>query len=449
MALQKPSSRPPRSRSFLVLDADLRIERANTAFLRHFRITVDEADGCLVYDLGNGEWNLPVLRRLLQDLLSKEGRVEDYRVEHDFEHIGKRIMLLNASLLRREGASDCILLAISDDTERERLIYQLEGQIEYAHKLIDSVREAILVLHWDLRAHSANQTFYQTFGVRPEETEGRLVYELGNGQWDIPELRKLLGTILPKENAFDDYLVEHEFEKIGRRIMLLNGRRLDHLNLIVLAIRDITDQSLAETRQKALMGELQHRVKNLLNNVRTLASQTRHSARTLDAFFDAFEARLGALARTQDLLVRSPLEPVDLGEIIRVELGAIGAQRGQTYKAQGPAGRLSPRDAQAMHMTVHELTTNAAKYGALAAESGRIEIVWSIKQESGQSHLDFRWKERGVDLKDRNPSKGFGSRVIEETLPYMLGGTAALVYEGDGVACLLRFPLAHAQVEES
>jgi PAS domain-containing protein len=91
---------------FLVLDADLRIERANTAFLRQFRLAVDEAVGRLVYDLGNGEWDLPELRRLLQDLLTKEGRVKNYRVEHDFEYIGERIMLLNASLLRREGASD-------------------------------------------------------------------------------------------------------------------------------------------------------------------------------------------------------------------------------------------------------------------------------------------------------------------------------------------------------
>jgi two-component sensor histidine kinase len=240
-----------------------------------------------------------------------------------------------------------------------------------------------------------------------------------------------------------------EFEKIGRRIMLLNGRRLDHLNLIVLAIRDITDQHLAETRRKALMGELQHRVKNLLNNVRTLASQTRHSAATLDEFFGAFEARLGALARTQDLLVRNPLEAIDLHDIIRLELDAIGAREGQSYHVEGPEVRLSPRDAQAMAMTVHELTTNAAKYGALSAERGRIEIAWTIDIAGCRKHLDFRWQERGVRLEDPAPSKGFGSRVIEETLPYMLGGSAELTFETDGVACALHFPLAGAPTGES
>ncbi|WP_341538362.1 hypothetical protein [Sinorhizobium medicae] len=86
--------------------------------------------------------------------------------------------------------------------------------------------------------------------VSPAHTEGRLVYELGNRQWDIPKLRELVEDVLPHNNAFDDVEVEHDFETIGRRIMLLNGRRLDHLHLILLAIRDVTEQRRMKAQQQ-------------------------------------------------------------------------------------------------------------------------------------------------------------------------------------------------------
>jgi PAS domain-containing protein len=227
---------------------------------------------------------------LLEEVLSKDGQVVDYRVEHDFESIGARIMLLNGTRMRREDTTDTILLAITDITERERLRFELEGKKEFTEKLIDSVRESLVVVGWDLRVHFANRSFYQHFAVAREETEGHLIYELGNGQWDIPELRLLLEDILPEENSFDDYEIEHEFESIGRRTMLLNARRIDHMNLVLLAIRDVTEQRKHEFRQHTLMGELQHRVKNILSLVRALATQTRKRSRGLEDFFTAFEA---------------------------------------------------------------------------------------------------------------------------------------------------------------
>jgi PAS domain S-box-containing protein len=425
----------------LVLDAELRVETANPAFLRQFEVAPEATLGRPVYELGNGQWDIPELRRLLEEVLSKEGHVEGYRVEHEFETIGERIMLLNAHRMRRANAPDLILLAISDVTERGRLLFELEGHKEFAGKLIDSVREALIVLGWDLRVHFANKSFYDTFKVAPEDTRGRLVYELGNGQWDIPELRRLLEDILPRENSFDDFEVEHAFEQIGRRVMLLNARRLDHLDLILLAIRDVTEERQAAGRQKALTGELQHRVKNILNSVSALASQTRRRSRTLDEFMAAFEARLGALGRTQDLIVRSPLETAGLHELARLELEAVGAHEGKNFIVEGPTVRLSPHDAQAMAMAIHELTTNAAKYGALSAAGGTIAITWRVERRNDRPHLSFHWREHGVRIASTDPTRGFGSQVIEKSLPYMLGGTAELTFKADGVGCRLEFSL--------
>lgn len=233
----------------LALDGDLRVVSANDAFLRQFQVGREDTLGRLIYDLGNGQWDIPELRRLLGEILPKESIVSHYRVEHDFEQIGRRIMHLDARRIGRSDAPDLILLAISDNTEREPLQAELEGRMKLADKLIDSVREGLVILEPDLRVHSASGAFYEIFGVNRAETEGQLIYELGNGQWDIPELRQLLEDVLPRQQSFDDYEVTHTFD-FGKRAMLLNGRRLDHMELILLAIRDVTESRASTARLK-------------------------------------------------------------------------------------------------------------------------------------------------------------------------------------------------------
>src|SRR6476620_5447683 len=119
----------------------------------------------------------------------------------------------------------------------------------YAQNIVDTVREPLLILDATLRVRSANRAFYQTFHVSPDETEGHLIYELGNGQWDIPDLRTLLEDIVPKSSVFDDFELDHTFPAIGRRVMLLNARKLQaghHGELLVLAMGDVTERKQAE-----------------------------------------------------------------------------------------------------------------------------------------------------------------------------------------------------------
>jgi PAS domain-containing protein len=99
---------------------------------------------------------------------------------------------------------------------------------EYAESIINTMREPLIALDQNLRVVSASRSFYEVFKVKPEETVGQLIYDLGNKQWDIPKLRELLEDILPKKTTFDDYEVEHNFSTIGRRVMLLNARRILH-----------------------------------------------------------------------------------------------------------------------------------------------------------------------------------------------------------------------------
>src|ERR1700712_1743213 len=137
----------------------------------------------------------------------------------------------------------------------------------YAQNIVDTVREPLLILDATLRVRSANRAFYHTFHVSPGETEDRLIYELGNGQWDIPDLRTLLEDIVPKSSVFDDFELEHTFPVIGRRVMLLNARKLQagqHGELLVLAMEDVTARKRAE---EALLkaGALQSAIFNSAN----------------------------------------------------------------------------------------------------------------------------------------------------------------------------------------
>ncbi len=149
----------------------------------------------------------------------------------------------------------------------ERAEQALRDALAFAESIIDTMRDPLLVLDAGLRVVTASREFYQTFGVKPEETEGRLVYDLGNRQWDIPRLRTLLEEIVPRHTTFRDYEVEHVFEHIGRKVMLLNARTLyreqNATRRIVLVIEDVTERRDAEEARREAEARFTEMVKNV------------------------------------------------------------------------------------------------------------------------------------------------------------------------------------------
>ena len=146
--------------------------------------------------------------------------------------------------------------------------------LHYMETLVDVARESFLILGSDLKVFSANPTFYESFQVTREETEKKFIYDLGNGQWDIPELNNLLEKILPEEKTVKNFEVTHDFEQIGQKTMLLNASQIDSVQLIILAIEDITDRKNLETKlaeyTKDLEAKVSERTKELNERIKEL-----------------------------------------------------------------------------------------------------------------------------------------------------------------------------------
>lgn len=200
---------------------------------------------------------------------------------------------------------------------------------------------------------------------------------------------------------------------------------------------DITDRVLAERQQKLLVDELNHRVKNTLATVQAIAQQTRRASPDPLAFHTAFEARLLALSATHDLLTATNWRGAALRDVLLVELGPYGENQ---YRLDGPKVELTPAEALAMGLIIHELATNAAKYGALSTPDGCVGVEWQVTDGS----LNLKWQERGGPPVAPPVRRGFGSRLIERSLQGQLGGYTKLNFEYTGLVCLVVLPLAAA-----
>ncbi|QIA07111.1 sensor histidine kinase [Draconibacterium halophilum] len=190
---------------------------------------------------------------------------------------------------------------------------------EYAENIISTVREPLVILDDDLRVVSASQFFYTTFEVTPKETVGKLLYELGNKQWNIPMLKNLLSKILPEKSLVENYEIEHQFEKIGYKIMLLNARELlqekDKKRRILLSIQDITQRRQAEQNLKHLNSELKARTKEL----QEILYITTHDLRSPLVNIQGFNKELGTSLNELAELLESP----DIPESVTTRLSPI------------------------------------------------------------------------------------------------------------------------------
>jgi two-component sensor histidine kinase len=200
---------------------------------------------------------------------------------------------------------------------------------------------------------------------------------------------------------------------------------------------DVTDTVLSAERQKLMIDELNHRVKNTLATVQSIAMQTARSHGDPRTFAEGFQARLLALSHTHDLLTRSHWEGADLGDILQHETEAHGSSR---VSVTGPRVALPPAAALSLGMIFHELATNAAKYGALSAPDGRVFVDWSVADQT-RRRLQLVWREIDGPPVSAPQRKGFGSRLIERNVRHDLAGDVELDYADGGLIATFSIPL--------
>jgi len=206
---------------------------------------------------------------------------------------------------------------------------------------------------------------------------------------------------------------------------------------------DITEIRDAEKRQQLLLDELNHRVKNTLAAVQSLARQSARGAKDVDSFMDKFDSRLIALSRAHSLLARDVWQGASLMEVVSESLAPFIEGEPSRVEISGRQIRLGPTAAVSFGMALHELITNATKYGALSAPEGRVKIHWSLDLEGGsQPTLEFVWEESGGPKVADAGHRGFGSRLIEDGMARELDGDVALTLEESGAVCCMRLPLS-------
>jgi PAS domain S-box-containing protein len=218
-----------------------------------------------------------------------------------------------------------------------------------------------------------------------------------------------------------------EFDAAGR-FVLLKG-----------LTRDITARKRAEERQDMLIAEFDHRVKNILARVAVVAMYTRQGSRSMDEFIQTLDGRIQSMATAHSLLSQSRWTGAGLADLVRHQLGPYTTEANTTV--QGPNVMLTAAATQAVAMVLHELVTNAAKYGALSSPNGRVSVQW----EAPDGSLSIAWRETGgPPVAASAPQSGYGTSLIRDLIPHELGGTVDLVMASEGVQCTIVIPFDRA-----
>jgi PAS domain S-box-containing protein len=213
-----------------------------------------------------------------------------------------------------------------------------------------------------------------------------------------------------------------------------SGHLVGAINMLV----DISDRKRAENAQKVLIDELNHRVKNTLATVQSLAGQTARHATTLNEFIPTFEGRLLALARAHDLLTKRNWQDAPFERLVKDIATPLAGDR---VLVEGPHVDLDPRTALSITMVINELLTNAVKYGALSQPGGSLSFCWKVATRGGQTLVDCDWQESGGPHVTPPKRRGFGTRLMERCVEHDLAGEFDLVFEPAGTRCRIAFPL--------
>ena len=328
----------------------------------------------------------------------------------------------------------------------------VQAGLTLAQAIVDTVRDPLVVLDQDLRVLAAGRSFLQTFGLKGGDVQGRLIYEIDGGQWNIPELRDLLGTITRNKSAVEGYEVDREFPVIGRRTMLLNAREVFYENgphsTVLLAFEDVTSRRAIE-RQVAellrekdmLLEEMEHRVANSLQiiaSILLIKARTVQSEEARLQLEDAHQRVLSVSAVQQHLHISGRNEPIEIASYLSklcetLAQSMIGDSRPISLKVEADAGTALSREAVSLGLIVTELVMNALKHAFPAA---RPDAAILVSYKVAEKDWKLTIADNGIgkpDVKASQSKAGLGTSLIQ-ALARQLDAVVDTTSDGYGTA---------------
>jgi two-component system CheB/CheR fusion protein len=322
---------------------------------------------------------------------------------------------------------------------RERLQLILDHTRDYAIFAIDRYGR---VTDWRGGAQAI-------FGYRSDEIEGGdgdILFTAEDRAAGIPEQER---NIAASAGRADD--VRWYLRKDGSGVFIegvstaLHGESGEITGFLKIG-RDATDRHRADERQNALLGELQHRVRNTIAVIRSIVRRTAAGSGSVEEMAAHLEGRIDAFARVQAVVTRDPDNGVDLTALIEDELLAYATHEGKRLTIDGPSILLRAKAAESVSLAVHELATNAVKHGALSGGRGKVAVRWSRVPAGDSERLLFSWEESGGEYRAAAPGpSGFGFELLEQYLPYELDAETCIALNGDGLRFTLDMPIRPAE----
>ena len=422
----------------LFLDSSLRIKRFTQQVTELFSITPSD-EGRPIADFAHrleyenlvkdAQTVLTDLTPIRREIRSRSDRWYDVRLR-PYRTVDDRI--------------DGVVLTFVDMTERRRVEQALrdsERMLRQQKQLVDLSRDPIFIWDFNGTILDWNRGSEELYGYSREEAVGK-------------RKDRLLETTLP-ESSFAELRVKLLDEgswngelkhktKDGRELTVESRIILETIEGRQLALestRDITERKSWEERQKLLLGELTHRVKNTLAVVQSIAHQTGRFSSSNEDFVERFDGRLSALARAHSILVQSDWKGADLATLARQQLEPHVSDNSQRLRIAGEPVFLPANLATPFGLVFHELATNAAKYGALSIPSGTVDLSWTLRTRNNERVLTVVWRESGGPPSKRPETEGFGTALIEKGIA---DATVSREFRPEGMVCTLELTLPNA-----
>ncbi len=309
-----------------------------------------------------------------------------------------------------------------------------------AQGVVDTMTQPVVVLDQHFCVTTANNAFIKAFEVNREDIVSQNFFELGNGQWDIPELRQLISAVIPRAAAVIGFEVKHDFPAIGQRTFLIDARRLAHPDNnspnILIIFDDVTERQRHEAEMDFIVAEMRHRLKNLAAVVRSVVKNTRADDPYLADFKEALLGRLDTTFQAQEVAARG--EPIGYERLLRETVGPTVATR---LECSGTRVELQSSKIVPVSMIIHELATNAIKHGSASMPGGKVRVTWELEAGGrGRTFLACHWREDGGPQVSPPERKGYGTELIEGLAAH-LGGSVEITFAPDGLTANFKIPM--------